>query len=199
VLREDDISPDPFEQFARWYREAAADPRADAMALATATADGAPSVRFVLLKGLDRRGFVFFTNYESRKGRELAGNPRAALAWYWSHEGPGRQVRVTGPVERLSQEESEAYWRTRPRESQLAASTSRQSEAIAGRDDLEAEYAGLAAAFEGRDVPLPPTWGGFRLEPEVIEFWQHGEHRLHDRLQYTRRPDGTWRIERLAP
>jgi pyridoxamine 5'-phosphate oxidase len=197
VLREEDVAPDPFEQFARWYREAASDPRADAMALATSTADGAPSVRFVLLKGVDRRGFVFFTNYESRKGRELAGNPRAALAFYWA--GPGRQVRATGPVVRLGQEESEAYWRTRPRESQLAASVSRQSEVIASRASLEEDYARLAAQFDGRDVPLPPSWGGMRLEPEAIEFWQHRENRLHDRLRYTRRSDGTWGIERLAP
>jgi len=199
VLREDDVAPDPFEQFARWYREAAPDPGADAMALATATGRGAPSVRFVLLKGVDGRGFVFFTNYGSRKGRELAENPRAALAFSWSHPGPGRQVRATGPVVRLDAEESEAYWRTRPRESQLAASASHQSEVMETRDVLDAEYARLATVFEGRDVPLPPSWGGFRLEPQVVEFWQHRESRLHDRLQYTRGPDGTWRIERLAP
>jgi pyridoxamine 5'-phosphate oxidase len=198
VLRED-VAPDPFEQFARWYRVAASDPHADAMALATATAGGAPSVRFVLLKGVDRRGFVFFTNYASRKGRELAENPRAALAFHWGHPGPGRQVRATGPVQRLTQQESELYWRTRPRESQLAASASPQSQVIEGRDHLEAEYARLEAAYEGRDVPLPSTWGGFRLEPDAIEFWQHRENRMHDRLQYTRQPDGAWRIERLAP
>lgn len=199
MLREQDVPPDPFEQFARWYREAASDPRADAVALATASAGGAPSVRFVLLKGLDQRGFVFFTNYDSHKGRELAENPRAALAFYWGHPGPGRQVRAAGPVVRVEPEESEAYWRTRPRENQLAARASPQSRVIESRDRLDAEYARLAAAFEGRDVPLPPSWGGFRLEPEVVEFWQHRESRLHDRLRYTRQPDGAWRIERLAP
>ncbi|MDP9343902.1 MAG: pyridoxamine 5'-phosphate oxidase [Actinomycetota bacterium] len=197
VLREEDVAPDPFEQFARWYREAASDPRADAMALATATADGVPSVRFVLLKGVDRHGFVFFTNYESRKGRELEENPRAALAFFWNR--PGRQVRATGPVVRLPQEESKAYWRTRPRESQMAALASRQSRVIESRAALEEEYERLAAELDGGDVPLPPSWGGLRLEPEAIEFWQHRESRLHDRLRYTRRPDGTWRIERLAP
>jgi pyridoxamine 5'-phosphate oxidase len=199
VLREEDVAADPFDQFARWYREAASDPRADAMALATATADGTPSVRFVLLKGVGPRGFVFFTNYESRKGRELAENQRAAVAFYWGHPGPGRQIRAAGSVARLPAEESEAYWRTRPRESQLAATASPQSEAIESRGLLDAEYARLTAAFEGRDVPLPDTWGGFRVEPEAIEFWQHRENRLHDRLLYTRQADGTWRIERLAP
>ncbi len=200
VLREEDVDPDPIEQFARWYREAlAVDPRADAMAVGTSTLDGRPSVRMVLLKGFDQRGFVFFSNYESRKGAELAENPKAALTFHWPQPEPSRQVRITGHVVRLSREESEAYFRTRPRESQIAAWASRQSEVIESRAVLEQEYSRVAELYEGREVPLPPSWGGMRVEPHRVEFWQHRESRLHDRLRYVRLPEGGWRIERLAP
>jgi pyridoxamine 5'-phosphate oxidase len=200
MLREEDVDPDPIEQFARWYREAlAANPRADAMAVGTSTLDGRPSVRMVLLKGFDHRGFVFFTNYESRKGAELAENPKAALTFSWPEPEPSRQVRITGHVDRLSEEESAAYFRTRPRESQIAAWASRQSEVIESRAALEQEYSRVAELYEGREVPLPPAWGGLRVVPHRIEFWQHRESRLHDRLRYVHEADGTWRLERLAP
>jgi pyridoxamine 5'-phosphate oxidase len=177
--------------------EAAGEPEPTAMTLATASADGAPSARMVLLKGVDRRGFVFFTNYESRKARELAENPRAALILYWSPIR--RQVRVTGRVERLPAAESEAYFRSRPRGSRLAAWASRQSSVIPERAVLEDEYRRLEAEYEGGDVPLPPFWGGYRVSPEVVEFWRGRENRLHDRLRYTRQEGGSWVIERLAP
>jgi pyridoxamine 5'-phosphate oxidase len=167
------------------------------MSLATVDAKGRPSVRMVLLKGFDRRGFLFFTNYESRKARELSANAAAAVALYWPTLH--RQVRATGPVTRASREESEVYFATRPRQAQLAAWASRQSEAIESRDALEARYAELEAEFGGRDVPLPPFWGGFRLAPEVFEFWQGMENRLHDRFRYSPGGEGSWLIERLAP
>jgi pyridoxamine 5'-phosphate oxidase len=151
----------------------------------------------VLLKGVDHGGFVFFTNYESRKARELSENPRAALILYWS--AIRRQVRITGRVERLSQPESEEYFRSRPRGSRLAAWASRQSEVIADRSVLEDEYRRLENEYEDADVPLPPFWGGYRVTPDVVEFWKGRENRLHDRLRYTRRRDGSWVVERLAP
>ena len=198
-LRRAGLDPDPFVQFDRWWRHALeAEPvRPDAMSLATVDRDGRPSVRMVLLKGFDARGFVFFTNYESRKGRELALTPRAAVALYWPTLH--RQVRATGAVTRMSQEESDRYFATRPREARLAAWASRQSEVIPNRDELENRYSELEAEFTGRDVTLPPFWGGMRLEPDEFEFWQGRENRLHDRFRY--RPDGSggWKIDRLAP
>ena len=191
------LTPDPFRQFEEWFEEAKrAGIVAEAMTLATATADGAPSARMVLLKGADEDGFVFYTGYDSRKGGELAQNPRAALVFYW--QPLGKQVRVEGPVERVSEAESAAYFATRPRGSQLAAWASEQSRPLGGRDELETRYAELEQEYEGRDVPLPPHWGGYRLRPEAIEFWEHRENRLHDRLRYTRAREG-WQAERLAP
>jgi len=196
-LLEDDLDLDPLRQFQRWYRVAIEAVRApDATALATATADGAPSVRMVLLKSFDERGFVFFTHYESRKGGQLEENPRAALLLYW--DPLGRQVRIEGNVERTSREENEDYFGTRPRESRLAALASRQSRPLAGRDELEARVTELDAELAGREPPLPATWGGFRLVPETYEFWQHRENRLHDRFRYRRDRDG-WIVERLSP
>lgn len=186
-----DYSQDPLEQFRAWFDDAAM----DAVALATATSDGAPSVRMVLLKGVDDRGFTFFTNYDSRKGRELAENPRAALLFYWP--GPGRQVRVEGSVEKVSAAESDAYFATRPRGGQIAALASRQSEPLESREALEARFAELDAAYPN-EVPRPAHWGGFRLVPETYEFWQHRDNRMHDRLRY-RRDAGAWVIERLSP
>lgn len=191
------LDPNPLRQFQRWFEEAreAGVEAPDAMALATASAAGAPSVRMVLLKGADERGFSFHTSYESRKGSELVANPRAALLFYWQQ--PGRQVRVEGAVERLGGEESAAYFRTRPPESRLAAWASPQSRPLAGRDELDRRYADALARF-GTDVPLPPHWGGFRLVPEAYEFWQRGANRLHDRVRYERGA-GAWSRVRLGP
>jgi pyridoxamine 5'-phosphate oxidase len=182
-------SQDPLGQFREWREEA----DTEAVALATATSEGAPSVRMVLLKGADERGFTFFTNYESRKGRELAENPRAALLFHW----PDRQVRIEGPVERVGEDESDAYWATRPRGAQLAAAISAQSEPIGSREALEARFAELDATV-GTEVPRPRHWGGYRLVPETYEFWQHRDDRMHDRHRY-RRDGETWTIERLSP
>lgn len=198
-LREEDVDPDPFRQFDRWFAEAAgAGVRApEAAAVSTATPDGRPSVRMVLVKQADPSGFVFYTNYESRKGGELASNPRAALLFHW--EPLGRQVRIEGGVQRTTREESLAYAHSRPRGSQLSALASPQSRPVDSREVLEARAAELAEHHAGTEIPLPETWGGFRLTPESFEFWQHRESRLHDRLLYTPRPDGGWRIQRLAP
>lgn len=182
---------DPLEQFNAWYGEAGT----DVVALATATPDGAPSARMVLLKGADANGFTFFTNYESRKGRELAYNPRGALLFHWPQLG--RQVRVEGPVERIGRQESEEYFRTRPRGAQLAAWASQQSEPVESREVLDERFAEIDREHPG-EVPLPPHWGGYRLVPEVYEFWQHRENRFHDRLRY-RRAEGGWTIDRLSP
>jgi pyridoxamine 5'-phosphate oxidase len=198
-LFERDLAPSPIAQFERWYRDAlAANAVApDAMTLASATKDGVPSARMVLLKGADERGFVFFSNYEGQKARELAENPKAALVFYWPELH--RQVRVTGPVTRVGAEESGAYFRTRARGSQIGAWSSPQSRAIPNREALESLVADVEARFAGQELPLPPHWGGFRVAPESIEFWQGRPDRLHDRLRYTREADGSWRIERLAP
>ncbi len=197
-LREADVDPDPLRQFAVWFEAATeAGVRApEAVVLATASPDAVPSARMVLLKQYDERGFVIFTNYESRKALELDANPRAALLFYW--DPLGRQVRIEGPVRRTTAEESAAYVRTRPRGSQLSALASPQSRPISSREALEKQVAELAARYEGNDLPVPDGWGGFRVSPESYEFWQHREDRLHDRLLYTRR-GGEWALERLAP
>lgn len=198
-LRESDVDPDPVRQFAAWFQEVidAGVREPEAAALATADADGAPSARMVLVKRSDEDGFVFYSNYEGRKARELAVNPRGALLFHW--DVLGRQVRVEGPVERLEREESWAYVRTRPRGSQLSALASPQSRPISTRAELERLLAALAAEHHGRELPMPDNWGGFRLIPRSLEFWQHREDRLHDRLLYTRLSDGRWQLERLAP
>jgi len=192
-MDERDLLPDPLEQFRAWFDEAP-DTR-ESMALATADASGAPSVRMVLLKGFDERGFVFHTNYGSRKGRELETNPRAALLFYWRE--PGRQVRIEGAVERTSREDSEAYFRTRPVAARFSALASPQSEPVESRADLEARVAEAQARF-GDDPPLPETWGGLRVVPDAYEFWVHDEDRLHDRFRYER-DGGGWRSQRLGP
>jgi pyridoxamine 5'-phosphate oxidase len=198
-LRELDLDPDPLRQFGDWFEAAArAGTRApEAMALATSSAHGAVSVRMVLMKQFDERGFVFFTNYESRKARELEANPQAALLFNW--DLLGRQVRIEGPVHQTSAEESAAYVRGRPRGSQLSALASPQSRVVRDRQELEDRVAEWAARHENADLPLPEFWGGFRLRPESYEFWQHREDRLHDRLRYTRGVEAGWVIERLAP
>jgi pyridoxamine 5'-phosphate oxidase len=198
MLLEPDVADDPLEQFRRWYAEAErAEIRAPhAMALATADGDGRPSVRMVLLKEADERGFVFFTGYESRKGGDLERNPQAALLFYW--DPLGRQVRVEGTVERAAAAESDAYFATRPRGAQLAAAASRQGRVLEGRDELDARVAELEREHEGGDVPRPEHWGGYRLRPDAYEFWQHRESRLHDRLRYRRVAD-RWIVERLSP
>ncbi len=197
-LDEKDLSHDPIVEFARWFADAQAvrveEP--NAMVLATATSDGAPSARVVLLKGFDERGFVFFTDYRSRKGSELEHNPRAALVLYWSELE--RQVRITGAVERTSAEDSEAYFRSRPLGSRLGAWVSHQSVVIPSRTVLEQGLGEVERRFGDGEVPLPPHWGGFRVKPETIEFWQGRENRLHDRVRYVRE-SVKWRIERLAP
>jgi pyridoxamine 5'-phosphate oxidase len=221
-LDRDDLAADPLAQFTRWFADASASRGAgrfrrigialfelwhavlgrppvdvNAMVVATATADGVPSARTVLLKGVDARGFMFFTNYDSRKGRELAVNPRAALVFFWP--GLERQVLVNGAVTRLPAEESERYFRSRPRGSRIAAWASQQSAPVPDRAALEEQWRAAAARFPGEDVPLPSNWGGYVLDPRRIEFWQGRSNRLHDRFAYTRDADGGWRIERLAP
>ena len=197
-MLEGELDADPLRQFARWFEEAvAAGVRfPETMTLATAAADGRPSARMVLLKGADARGFAFYTNRDSRKGRELAENPRAALVLYW--QALGRQVRVEGAVEQVGFDESAAYWATRPRTSRISAWASPQSEPVPSRDDLQEAAAEIDRDFAGEDVPLPPHWGGYRVVPETIELWEHRDDRLHDRVLYTRAGDG-WHMERLAP
>ena len=198
TLRRVDLDSDPAAQFRRWYGEAeAAVDMPEAVALGTADAEGLPSVRMVLAKGLDDRGFKFHTGHGSRKARELAANGRGALLFYWAPLG--RQVRVEGPVERVPDEESEQYFRTRPRGGQIAAWASSQSEVIGSRGELDARVREFEREFEGNEVPLPPHWGGYRLEPETWEFWQHRDSRLHDRFRYSRKDGGGWTIDRLAP
>jgi pyridoxamine 5'-phosphate oxidase len=189
---------DPIAKFIRWFDDArrAGIPNYEAMALATVARGGKTSVRFVLLKGIDERGFVFFTDARSRKGRELRGNPQASLAIYWQPKG--RQVSVEGRVEEVPPAQADAYWSTRPRQSQLAASASHQSNRLRSRAELLARFARLARKFRGREVPRPPLWTGFRVCPDAIEFWTHREHRLHDREIYLRHGRG-WRRDLLQP
>ena len=221
-LRRADLDPDPIAQFRRWFDQAAGARRSggvrrffiqlyksllqvsgtapmevNAAMLATADREGRPSARIVLLKGVDERGFIFFTNYESRKGRELAENPNASLVFYWADQE--RQVCVAGGVARVPREESEAYFRSRPKGSRLAAWASHQSQPVDNRESLDRTFEELRAKYPGDAVPMPPYWGGYVLAPDRMEFWQGRPSRLHDRFCYTRQPDKTWRIERLAP
>lgn len=198
-LLEADLDPDPLMQFERWFQQArdAGLKEPNAMTLATATSAGVPSARVVLLKGLEPDGFVWYTNRDSRKGLELRENPRASLGFYWAELE--RQVRIEGEVTEVSREESEGYYHSRPRGSQLGAWASHQSEVVAGREVLEARMAELETRYVGQTVPLPPFWGGFRLRPCSIEFWQGRPSRLHDRLRYVRSAEGPWRVERLSP
>jgi pyridoxamine 5'-phosphate oxidase len=197
-LRREDLAADPIEQFGRWFEEAKqAVPLAEAMALATVEASGAPAVRLVLLKAFGPEGFDFFTDYRSDKGDQLDANPSAALAFWWRELG--RQVRIVGTVKRLEEAESDAYFATRPREAQLGAWASEQSAPLEDRSELTRQVEEATQRFEGRDVERPPRWGGFRVIPDQIEFWQQGEARLHDRFRYRREPAGGWSIERLSP
>ena len=190
--------PDPIQQFRRWFRavERAGVPEPNAMTLATATPSGRPSARMVLLKGVDPRGFLFFTNYNSRKARELTSNPHAALVFYW--QAVNRQVRITGRVSKLAAAESDAYFTSRPRESRIAALASRQSAVIRSRAVLESRYAELTAKYPNESPPRPINWGGYCVHPDEIEFWRQAPHRLHDRLRY-RKHRGAWILERLSP
>ena len=198
-LHRAEVDPDPFKQFANWFADAAAADIRDvnAMSLATVRRDGTPAVRIVLLKGVSEHGFVFFTNYESAKAREMAENPRVALNLFWVQLA--RQIRVNGRVEKTSANESEEYFHSRPLGSQLGAWASRQSEVITNRAALETQLAEVTKRFEGGTIPLPPHWGGYRVMPETIEFWQGRTNRLHDRFRYTRQSDGSWLIDRLSP
>ncbi|CAG7639263.1 Pyridoxine/pyridoxamine 5'-phosphate oxidase [Actinacidiphila bryophytorum] len=202
-ISEDDLAAEPYAQFARWFADAVAATEAgimaepNAMVLSTADAEGLPSSRTVLLKGYDKRGFVFFTNYGSRKGRALAANPRASLLFPW--HAIARQVIVGGPVTKVSPEETAAYFRSRPHGSQIGAWASEQSSVVDSRALIEKRYAELAARWpEGTEVPVPPFWGGFRVDAASVEFWQGRENRLHDRLRYVREAGG-WSVERLEP
>ena len=217
-----DLDRDPIAQFKKWFDQAAGERRSgrvraffirlykalfalgvsqaaevNAATLSTADGDGKPSARIVLLKGVDERGFIFFSNYESRKGRELAANPNAALVFYWPDQE--RQVCVAGEVKKISRAESEAYFKTRPRGSRLGAWASKQSEAIESRSALERRWVEVEATFDGAEIPMPPNWGGYVLVPARVEFWQGRPRRLHDRFVYRRQPDGSWSIERLCP
>jgi pyridoxamine 5'-phosphate oxidase len=198
-LRRRDLDSDPVKQFSNWFTAAIEAQIRDvnAMSLATAGANGRPSVRIVLLKGFDQDGFAFFTNYESEKGQQLEANPYAALGFYWIELD--RQIRISGRVEKTSREESEHYFHSRPLGSQLGAWASRQSEVIDARRILDARFAEMSERYADKTVPLPPHWGGFRVKPELFEFWQGRPNRLHDRFRYMRKPDGGWQIDRLAP
>jgi pyridoxamine 5'-phosphate oxidase len=200
-LRRADLDANPVAQFQKWFEAAAnalkqKEIDVNAATLATADINGKPSVRIILLKGLDERGFIFFTNYDSRKGRELSENPNASLVFYWQQLE--RQVCVAGPVKKTSREESENYFKSRPRGSQLAAWASNQSDVVGDRAALEAKWSEMEKKFPN-DVPLPPNWGGYVLKPERIEFWQGRASRLHDRFCYTRQKNNSWKLERLAP
>lgn len=198
-LTRKNVDPNPFKMFEQWFQEASeAEPvLPEAVSLATATREGRLSSRMVLLKDFDETGFVFYTNYESRKGMELAENPNAALVFYWRQLE--RQICITGTVSKVSREESEAYFRTRPRGSQIGALTSSQSQVVASREVLEKRFQQLMAEYEGREVPVPSYWGGYRLSPDTIEFWQGRSDRLHDRFLYKRQSGGPWQLERLSP
>lgn len=198
-LLETDVDPEPIAQFRRWFAEAqdATGHEPNAMILATADAAGSPSARTVLLKGLDGRGFVFYSNYDSDKGRAIAENPAAELLFYWPEME--RQIRVHGSVQRTDRDETEAYFRSRPRGNQLGALVSPQSSVIANREELDDAYAALDREIGAAPVPLPDHWGGFRVVPEWVEFWQGRKSRLHDRLRYVQRDDGAWQVVRLAP
>jgi pyridoxamine 5'-phosphate oxidase len=198
-LLESNAGSDPLHLFGRWWSAAHSANLREPAAAALATADslGRPSARMVLVRGFDERGFVFFTNLCSRKARELAVNPCAALVLYWAELE--RQVRIEGRVRETSAAESDHYFAGRPRESQLSAWASPQSEVLASREELEARYQEVSRQYSNMAVPRPPFWGGFRLEPAVIEFWQGGPHRLHDRLRYVRSSPDSWQMERLAP
>jgi pyridoxamine 5'-phosphate oxidase len=197
-LDERSLGPDPIIALERWLDEARAAGVVfpEAAALATADAEGRPAVRHVLVKGIDERGLAFYSNRESRKGRHLAENPNAALAFYWREID--RQVTAAGPVAAMSDDESLAYFRSRPREARIGAWASQQSRPVVSRDALLAAFAEIGARFPGEEIPLPPHWGGYRLEPGTVEFWKGREHRLHDRFRYTRE-GGAWRLERLWP
>jgi pyridoxamine 5'-phosphate oxidase len=198
-LSESEVDRDPIKQFQNWFADARATDAAlpDAMTLATASSDGKPAARMVLLKQVDDKGFVFFTNYRSSKARELDANPQAALVFYWPQLD--RQVRVEGKVERISADESDEYFKTRPRDSQLGALASPQSEVIESRDVLETNLRQLEERYRGREIDRPGYWGGYRLRPERIEFWKSRSGRLHDRLLYEKDAKGNWTIKRLAP
>ena len=198
-LRRSNLDPDPVKQFGIWFTAALEAGIADvnAMSLATATSAGKPTVRIVLLKTFDADGFVFFTNYESEKGQHLEANPQAALAFYWVEVA--RQIRIEGAVERASREESARYFHSRPPGSQLSAWVSRQSEVVDARRVLDARLAEMTERYAGQEIPLPPHWGGYRVKPAKIEFWQGRPNRLHDRFRYTKQTDGSWVIDRLAP
>jgi pyridoxamine 5'-phosphate oxidase len=198
-LRRSDLDPNPIKQFANWFTAAveAGIHDVNAMSLATGGPDARPSVRIVLLKSFDQDGFVFFTNYESEKGKQLETNPYAALGFYWIELD--RQIRISGKVRKTSRKESQAYFHSRPVGSQLSAWASRQSEVIDARRVLDARMAEMTERFADKPVPLPPHWGGYRLKPDAMEFWQGCQNRLHDRFRYTRQADGSWQIDRLAP
>ncbi len=198
-LSRKDLPEDPVDLFARWYAEAEQREQAfpEAMALATVGSDGKPSVRMVLLRGFDKIGFRFFTNYDSRKSRELAENSSAALVFYWHVSG--RQVRLEGEIEKLPAAASDAYFASRPRGSQLGAWASAQSRLIENRSDLENAYERFDSEFENKEIPRPSNWGGYQLIPQVFEFWQSRENRMHDRFAYHRTSEKNWKIERLAP
>ena len=198
-LLEQNVSADPFELFEKWFADtiAAKIDLPDAMTLATATPSGAPSARMVVLRGFDAKGFCFYTDYESQKGRELAENPNAALVFYWRELD--RQVRSTGTVEKMRAEESDTYFASRPVSSQLAVRTERQSIVISGREHLTAEFQQAEQTYASETIPRPPYWGGYRLVPNLFEFWQGCPNRLHDRLCYTLQPDETWKMTRLSP
>jgi pyridoxamine 5'-phosphate oxidase len=199
VLDEREVDPDPFRQFGHWFEQAldVTGHEANAMAVATVSDDGMPTVRMVLLKGFDERGLVFYTSYESAKGEELASNPRASLLFYWPELE--RQVRIFGEVNKLTRAESSAYFQTRPRGSQIAAHLNQQSRVVPGRSFLESEYARLEAGFGDRDIEPPDYWGGYRVVPSSFEFWQGRPSRLHDRVRYRLVEDRSWVIERLGP
>jgi pyridoxamine 5'-phosphate oxidase len=199
TLDESTVGDDPVKLFLAWFEAAfrAGGKEPSAMTLATADAGGAPSARMVLLKGCDQRGFVFFTNYDSRKGAELERNPQAALVFHWPEMN--RQVRIRGRVAKVSDEESDEYFETRPLGSRWAAAASPQSASVASRRELEQRYAEVSAKYPAGNVPRPKNWGGYRVQPEEIEFWHSRENRLHDRIRFQRRGDGAWQVDRLAP